>query len=184
MSIKNIKSEILKNWLKSHEAVLIDVREPGEHAAERISGANLLPLGDVCLEALPNFENKKLVLHCRSGKRSLNACNKLLEENQNLEIFNLEGGILAWISAGFKVEKSGKFFLPLDRQVQLIIGCGVFFGSFLAYFCHPLFFILPAFFGAGLCFAALSGWCGLAILLAKMPWNKNGGANAKSCFLR
>ena len=172
MNIKNIDSKTLKNWLKNNEATLVDVRELGEHAAERIAKANLLPLADVCKKALPNFENKKLVLHCRSGKRSLNACSKLLAEDGNLEIFNLEGGILAWIGAGFKVEKSGKFFLPLDRQVQLTIGGGVLGGSLLAYFCHPLFFILPAFFGAGLCFAALSGWCGLAILMAKMPWNK------------
>jgi rhodanese-related sulfurtransferase len=184
MTIQNINCETLKNWLKNNEAVLVDVREPGENAAERIAESNLLPLAEVSAKTLPNFENKKLVLHCRSGKRSLTACNKLLDENKNLEIFNLEGGILAWIAAGFAVEKSGKFFLPLDRQVQLIIGCGVLIGSLLSYFCNPLFFILPAFFGAGLCFAALSGWCGLAILLAKMPWNKKIGANAKSCFLK
>ena len=46
-------------------------------------------------------KDKKLVLHCRSGKRSLTAGAKLLEENPNLEIYNLEGGIIAWNNCTF-----------------------------------------------------------------------------------
>lgn len=172
MSVKNIDAKTLKKWLENNEAVVVDVREPAEHAAEKISGSNLLPLANVCKSALPKCENKKLVLHCRSGKRSLNACQKLISEDPNLEIYNLEGGISAWSAEGCEIKTSGKFFLPLDRQVQLTIGLGVVTGSLLGYLVSPIFFLLSGFFGLGLIFAGLSGYCGLAILMAKMPWNK------------
>jgi len=173
MSVKNIDSKTLKKWLENNEAVIVDVREPAEHEAKKISGANLLPLANVCKDALPCYENKKLVLHCHGGKRSLSACQKLISEDPDLEIYNLEGGISAWSSQGCEIKTSGKFFLPLDRQVQLTIGFGVLIGSILGYLFSAKFFLLSGFFGAGLIFAGISGYCGLAILMAKMPWNKS-----------
>jgi len=182
MTVKNIDAKTLKKWLENNEAILIDVREPSEHEAEKISGSNLLPLAKVCKSSLPKYENKKLVLHCRSGKRSANACQKLLGEDSALEIYNLEGGISAWSVEGCEIETSGKFFLPLDRQVQLTIGLGVFVASILGYLLSPSFFLLSGFFGVGLIFAGLSGYCGLAILMAKMPWNK-GCQKITSCSI-
>jgi rhodanese-related sulfurtransferase len=184
MPIKTVDSATLKRWMDSGEAVVVDVREPAEHAAEKIQGATLVPLGTVNKTALPETGGKKLVIHCRSGKRSMNACEKLLAEDPNLEIYNLEGGISAWGTAGHSVASSGKFFLPLDRQVQLTIGLGVLIGSLLAYFVNPLFFLLTGFFGAGLTFAGLSGFCGLAMVMARMPWNQVAGASPTSCSVR
>jgi rhodanese-related sulfurtransferase len=181
MPIKNIDAKTLKQWLANNEAIVVDVREPAEHEAKKIAGANLVPLANISKSSLPQYENKKLVLHCHSGKRSSSACQKLINEDPNLEIYNLEGGILAWNDAGCEIKSSGKFFLPLDRQVQLTIGLGVFIGSVLGFFVNPNFFLLSGFFGAGLIFAGLSGYCGLAIFMAKMPWNK--GCKATSCLL-
>ena len=183
MPIKNIDSNTLRKWISSNEAVLVDVREPAEHEAEKISGAKLMPLATVCKNNLPQCQNRKLVLHCRSGKRSQMACQKLLAEDDGLEIYNLEGGILAWMAAGNEAKTSGKFFLPLDRQVQLAIGFGVLIGSLLGYFVNPKFIFLAAFFGAGLIFAGLSGFCGLAIVMAKMPWNKGSKGEKSSCSI-
>lgn len=173
MPIKNVDAKTLKKWLDNKEAVVVDVREPAEHEAEKIVGANLVPLATVSKSALPKCENKKLVLHCKSGKRSSSACEKLLQEDPNLEIYNLEGGISAWVAEGCDVKSSGKFFLPLDRQVQLIIGSSVLIASILGYVVSAKFFLLSGFFGLGLAFAGLSGYCGLAIVVAKMPWNKS-----------
>ncbi len=178
MTIKSVDAKTLETWLKNGEAVLVDVREPAEHAAENISCAHLLPLSQVHINLLPEFKNKKLVIHCRSGKRSLSACELLVSQDPSLEVYNLEGGIMSWSSLGCKVESSGKFFLPLDRQVQLTIGLGVFLGSVLGYFVNPIYFLLSGFFGAGLIFAALSGTCALACLLTKMPWNKACGKSS------
>lgn len=182
MAIKNIDAKTLKKWLDNKEAVVVDVREPAEHEAEKIAGANLVPLSTVSKSSLPQCANKKLVVHCRSGKRSQAACEKLLNEDPNLEIYNLEGGIAAWTAEGCEVKSSGKFFLPLDRQVQLAIGTSVLIGSLLGYFVDSKFFLLSGFFGAGLIFAGLSGYCGLAIFMAKMPWNK-GCKTSVSCSI-
>lgn len=181
MPIKTINADILKKWIASDEVMLVDVREPAEHSAEKIDGAILVPLGSFNKSKIPNTSDKKLVIMCRTGKRSLNACQKLVAEDKDLEVYNLEGGITAWASAGNEIAKSLKFFLPLDQQVQLTIGLGVFLGSILAYFVNPLFFLLSGFFGAGLIFAGLSGFCGLALVMAKMPWNKNIGPVTNCC---
>jgi rhodanese-related sulfurtransferase len=172
MSIQTIDAKTLKSWLDKNEAIVVDVREPAEHAAENIFGSTLLPLSVFTKAALPNTDGKKIVIHCRSGSRATSACKKLLAEDPDLEVYNLEGGISAWSLAGNQIASSGKFFLPLDRQVQLTIGLGVLIGSLLAYFVHPMFSLLSGFFGAGLMFAGLSGFCGLAMVMAKMPWNQ------------
>lgn len=173
MPVKNIDPVTLKSWLDKGEAVLIDVREPSEHAAENIPVAFHLPLSRVSTSALPDASRKKLVIHCKAGKRGNAACEKLLAEDPNLELYNLEGGMDAWTQAGHEIASSGSFFLPLDRQVQLTIGAGVLTGVILGYVAHPGFLLLSALFGAGLINAGLTGWCGLAIVMAKMPWNQN-----------
>ena len=63
--------------------------------------------------------------------------------------------------------------LPLMRQVQLVIGVLALTGSVLAIAINPWFALIPAFLGAGLTMAGTTGWCGLAHLLAAMPWNRD-----------
>lgn len=172
MPLKTIDANTLKSWMDKREAVLVDVREPGEHGAEHIPGAFHLPLAKVCKSALPETSRRKLVIHCKAGRRGGAACEKLLAEDPSLELYHLEGGLDAWRQSGYEVKASGGFFLPLERQVQLSIGIGVLTGSALGYFVNPAWFLLPGFFGLGLINAGLTGWCGLAILIAKMPWNQ------------
>jgi len=169
---KTVDAETLKRWMQQDETVLIDVREPAEHKAEHIEGAHLLPLAQVCAASLPDGPKGKLVVHCLKGGRGSQACEKLLAEVPSLEIYNLEGGINAWSAAGFPVLKSGPFFLPLDRQVQLTIGICVLIGAALAYFVDPAFLLITVLIGAGLTIAGLTGFCGLARLMAIMPWNQ------------
>ncbi len=183
MPIKTVDAATLKRWMESGEALVVDVREPAEHAAEKISGSKLVPLGTVSKSAVPYCDGKKLVIHCRSGKRSASACEKLLAEDPNLEVYNLEGGISAWSAAGHTVASSGKFFLPLDRQVQLTIGLMLITGSVLGMIFSPAWFLLTGFIGAGLTIAGLTGFCGLAMVMAKTPWNQNV-AGATSCSVR
>jgi rhodanese-related sulfurtransferase len=172
MALKTIDAKTLKSWLDNNEAVLVDVREPAEHAAENIKGATLLPLGNVSKSALPPCAGKKLVIHCRKGGRGGSACQKLLAEDPSLDIYNLEGGIEAWNAAGLTVASSGKAFMPLDRQVQLTIGLLLIIGSTLGYFLTPAFLLLTCLIGVGLTVAGATGFCGLALVMAKMPWNQ------------
>lgn len=177
MPIKTVDANTLKRWLDNDEALVLDVREPAEHAAENIAGATLLPLSKVNKSALPDTRGRKLVIHCRSGKRSTNACEKLLAEDANLEVYNLEGGISAWNAAGHAIAESGKFFLSLDRQVQLAIGLMLMIANVLGNIFSPAWFLLTGFIGIGLMVAGLTGFCGLALVMAKMPWNQNGSCS-------
>jgi len=169
---KTIDAKTLKQWLERGEAVPVDVREPAEHRAQCIEGAKLLPLSNVRASSLPARMGKKLVIHCLKGGRGSQACEKLLAEDPSLEIYNLEGGLNAWGTAGFPIKRSGSFFLPLDRQVQLTIGICVLAATALAYFVDPAFLLIAAFIGVGLTIAGLTGFCGLARLVALMPWNQ------------
>jgi rhodanese-related sulfurtransferase len=173
MPIKTVDAKTLKTWLDSGEAMVIDVREASEYNAENIPGSKLVPLASISKKTLPEHKGKKLIVHCKGGKRGEAACEKLLKEDPNLEIYNLEGGISAWVEAGNPVKCSGKFFLPLDRQVQLTIGLCLLIGSILGYYVDTMFFLFSGFVGIGLTFAGLTGYCGLAMLMAKMPWNQN-----------
>lgn len=179
MSVKTVDAVTLKGWIDSGEAVVVDVREPAEYAAESIACATLLPLAAISKASLPNYRGKKLVIHCRKGGRGGSACEKLLAEDPNLDIYNLEGGINSWIEAGYPIASSGGFVLPLDRQVQLTIGLTLLAGSFIGFFLTPLLFILTGMVGVGLTIAGLTGFCGLAKVIAKMPWNQK--SSPKSC---
>lgn len=171
MTVKNIDVQTAKKWLDADEAILIDVRESIEHNTQKIEGAKLHPSGSICCSSIPETD-KKILVHCQKGGRGHNACQKLIAESDEINVYNIEGGIEAWKAAGLPVQNSDKKILPLDRQVQLTIGLSVLTFSLLAYFVHPAFALGAAFFGAGLTNAGLTGWCGLGMLIAKMPWNK------------
>lgn len=168
----SIDASTLKRWLDSGEALLIDVREPAEYAAEHIKGATLVPLASVTAGSLPTVPGCKIVTQCRKGGRGGNACQKLMNENPALELYNLAGGIEAWIQTGFPVEQGLRRVLPLDRQVQLAIGVLLLTFSALAYASSPAFLLATAAIGLGLSIAGLTGFCGLARILARMPWNR------------
>lgn len=101
--IKHITALTLKKWIESDEAFLIDVRTPGEYNIEKIANSQNIPLDEILANNIKLQSNKKIVVICRAGVRSLTACKKLTSDNPLLEIWNLEGGILAWKSAGFEI---------------------------------------------------------------------------------
>ncbi len=171
MEVKNINVQQAKQWLDQNEAILIDVREPAEHASQKIPDATLYPLAGICCGGLPKTD-KKILIHCQKGMRGSNACQKLMAEDAALEVYNIEGGIEAWRQAGMPVENGDKKILPLDRQVQLTMGLSLLAFGVLGYFVNPSFSLGAVFIGAGLTNAGLTGWCGLARLMAKMPWNR------------
>ncbi len=101
--IKSASVTELKQWLQAGEAVLVDVREPNEYEQGYIQGSVLIPLAGVEADTIPPFQGRKLVMQCRSGGRSRAACGKLVKSKPDLEVYNLEGGILAWQQAGYQV---------------------------------------------------------------------------------
>lgn len=172
----SIHPDELKSLLPSG-CCLVDVREPVEHAEHHIEGAKLIPLGQLEKRLGEIDRDTPVVVMCRSGKRGMEALKKL--ESLGVEkVRNLEGGILAWKTAGLPVGKHEKKVFPLMQQVQITIGIGVLVGVVLSQTVDPRFVYLSAFFGAGLVFAGTTGWCGLAILMSKMPWNRVSGQSS------
>ena len=170
-------SSILPAELKSllpSDCFLVDVREPVEHAEDHIEAAKLIPLGQLEKRVGEIDRNAPVVVMCRSGKRGAEAMKKLESLGFN-DVRNLEGGIIAWKELGHPVNKGDKKIMPLMQQVQLTIGLGVLTGAILAVTINPSWVYLCAFFGAGLTMAGSTGWCGLAILMSKMPWNRVAG---------
>ena len=171
MSPRLIEPQTLKQWMAEGSAVLVDVREPAEHRASRIAGARLMPLSTFQPGHLAS-ERGRLVLHCLKGGRGNTACEALLKASPDLEVYNLAGGIEGWVAAGLPVERGAGTVLPLDRQVQLTIGVLLLITTALSVLVHPAFVALAGVIGVGLTVAGLTGFCGLGMLIARMPWNR------------
>jgi len=168
----DVDPSLLDRWLKEGDATLVDVREDFEHAEERIPGAELMPLSRFDAAALRSrHPDERIVFHCRSGKRSADAAQRLAAEGALA--FNLAGGIEAWKAAGHDTERAaGAPPLPIMRQVQLAAGLLVVLGVALGALVNWWFLAISAFVGCGLMFAGATGWCGMARLLSLMPWNR------------
>jgi rhodanese-related sulfurtransferase len=76
---------------------LIDVREEFEYETANLQG-ELIPLGNIMLEADKISKDKQVVIHCRSGARSAAAIMQLEQQFGFTNLYNLKGGILAWMA--------------------------------------------------------------------------------------
>jgi rhodanese-related sulfurtransferase len=160
---------------------LIDVRTPAEFQEVHVDFARNVPLGQLQPEALmPGGSGEALYVICRSGNRGKQACRKLAAVG--LEVINVEGGTLAWEVAGLPVVRGTMKVISLERQVRIAAGFLVLVGAVLAMVVHPYFAGLSAFIGAGLMFSGITDTCGMAMMLARMPWNRVGaGAPGVTC---
>lgn len=174
MSLKTIDARTLQHRLAAGSAVLIDIREPDEHRRERIAGARLVPLSRFDEQRIAAVPGCAVVFHCKSGARTRGHAARLL--GKGYDAFMLEGGLEAWKAAGLPVERDLTAPLELQRQVQIAAGSLVLFGLLLAALISPWFLVLSGFVGAGLIFAGLTGFCGMARLLGAMPWNRRAAA--------
>ncbi|QNE33185.1 DUF2892 domain-containing protein [Sphingomonas sp. NBWT7] len=154
-------------------ARLIDIRGADEHARERIPGAINVPLyriGDLPRDCRP------VIFHCKSGMRTAANAAQLSAAAGNAPTYILGGGIDAWRQAGQPIITDRSQPLEIMRQVQITAGALVLTGVLLGALVAPNFFGLSAFVGAGLMFAGVTGWCGMANLLRVMPWNRRAKA--------
>ena len=96
--MKTITVEAVKARIDAGEKLLLlDVREPHEHADFNIGGT-LLPLGQVQalqVDDIEDWKDKEVIIYCRSGNRSGQACN-ILEQAGFTNVSNLVGGMLDW----------------------------------------------------------------------------------------
>lgn len=164
-----ITAHDLADQLGSRRVAVIDVREPMEYATGHIAGSLNIPLARLHQADLPQGP---LVLVCQSGNRSAKGVQTLLQRGINQPITDLQGGLPSWQQAGLPVRKLKNAPLPLMRQVQIAAGSLILLGLILSNTVAPAWILLTWFVGAGLTFAGITGFCGMARLLAVMPWNK------------
>ena len=166
---QRISAHDLADQLAEQRVKVIDVREPMEYAGGHIAGSLNVPLSRITKADLPRGP---LVLVCQSGNRSAKGVQTLMERGYANPVTDLEGGLPGWQQAGLPVRKLRNAPMPLMRQVQIAAGSLVLLGLILSNLVAPAWILLTWFVGAGLVFAGVSGFCGMARLLALMPWNK------------
>ncbi|CAM5350393.1 rhodanese family protein [Pseudomonas aeruginosa] len=169
MSLKPISPQAARDLL-SQGAVLIDIRGADEHAREHIAAARHVPMEHL-KGASPLDAAGGVIFHCRSGNRTqVNA--QTLSACAACDAYVLEGGLDAWKKAGLPVVADASQPMELQRQVQITAGTLIVLGAVLGATVSPWFHVLSGFVGAGFIFAGVSGFCGMARVLMRMPWNR------------
>ena len=104
--IKEVDSVAATQLINHKNALVLDVREESEYKAGHVLNAKLIPLGKLNerIGELEKYRDKPVVVVCRSGARSANAC-ALLGKQGFVEVYNLAGGMIAWQKANLPVKK-------------------------------------------------------------------------------
>jgi rhodanese-related sulfurtransferase len=169
-------SELHQRLKRGEKLNLIDVRTPAEHGEIHVPEVHLAPLEGLDaakLAAAKGFaKGEPLFIFCRSGNRSKQAAAKL-QKGGYQQCCIVEGGTMAWAQAGLPVNRGASRVISLERQVRIAAGILVLTGVLLTYIVNPAFILLSGFVGAGLTFAGITDWCGMGMIIAKMPWNQH-----------
>jgi len=104
--IKDVDTNAALQLINHKNAFILDVREPDEFKAGHILNAQLIPLGKLKerIGELAKYKDKPVVVVCRSGNRSGNAC-VALGKNEFTQAYNLAGGMMAWQKANLPTQK-------------------------------------------------------------------------------
>jgi glyoxylase-like metal-dependent hydrolase (beta-lactamase superfamily II)/rhodanese-related sulfurtransferase len=158
---------------------VLDVRTDVEFQSEHIDGSVQIPLDQLAARAdeARAVPAPRLLL-CRTGSRAEMARESLSKMGlAGLSV--VSGGLEAYRSAGGETVRSGEH-MSLERQVRILAGAVVVAGVGLGYMVHPFFFALAGLIGAGLVVAGVTDWCGMGLMLAKMPWNRGSTSERAS----
>lgn len=163
----------LRNLLRERNAVILDVRSPGEFASLHVEGSHNLPLDLLQDHAADVVQrtNGPIAVLCAQGVRSQQAA-RTLSAAGGADVHVLAGGIQAWQSAGGEVIR-GQGQWAMDRQVRLVAGTLVLTGI-LTSVVVPRTKWLAAAIGGGLTFSAVTNTCAMGRVLGYLPYNQSG----------
>lgn len=167
--LTNISAREVAQKLQDDSIRLIDIRESDEYLRSSVAQAESMPLSIISKHPI-SISEKPIVFTCQSGRRT-KMNEQLLEKVAQAPAYVMEGGMTAWNKENLPLLKSCQG-PSIFRQVQIIAGLIIIL-SFIASSIWPTSLWIALFVGIGLLFAGISGFCGMGILLAKMPWNKN-----------
>jgi len=189
-NLKNIPANAITE-LAAKGCHILDVRTDMEHRELHLDCPHThtpLDMLDVNVYAQTHNLNKdsEIFILCRSGKRAAAATQQFNAAGYT-NVHVITGGILAYQDCGTKLRgtnapaetlsccsstKIDKSPMTLERQVRIAAGLIVMIGASLALTISPYFALIPIGVGGGLVFAGITDQCGLALMLAKAPWNK------------
>jgi rhodanese-related sulfurtransferase len=179
-STRNISAQAFKQLRQesTDNLQIIDLRTHVEVNTERLDVSVNFPVQQLQAAELKSYlqqQNHKssqpIYLLCASGQRAVQASNQLQGQIES-QLVIIDGGLNALKLLGMSVIKGNSTVISLERQVRIASGTLVVSGVFSGLLVHPWFYGLAAFVGAGLVFAGVTNSCGMGMLLAKMPWNK------------
>lgn len=104
-AVQTVDANTLNEWIVKDEVLLIDVREPNEHARAHIPAAVLMPLSKLGGTELPDATGKKVAIVCASGARSAMAAERLFAQHYG-NVYNVHGGMMGWRMAGLEVAQN------------------------------------------------------------------------------
>ena len=193
-TVRSISAQDLQS-LDMRQVCIIDVRTPMEYMEKRLAvptvlaPVNELDPKDVALRH-GLLEDTPIVTLCASGRRATAAATKFMDAGFS-DVRVIDGGLAACQQAGVptvgQAPAKGKTAPSLDRQVRFAAGSLVASFFLLGYFVHAIFYLGVLFVAGGLIFSGITNWCGMALLLARAPWNKqtscaiNGPKPGASC---
>lgn len=173
-TVRTISPDDLQELIATgYNIELIDVRTPAEFREVHAEAAVNIPLDMIDPETIlrqRESDNEPLYFICRSDSRARKAC-EAFQSVGCLDVVNVAGGTIAWDDLGLPVVRGART-ISLERQVRIAAGSLVVVGVVLGWLVHPALTGIAAFVGSGLVFAGVTDTCGMAMLLAKMPWNQ------------
>ena len=178
MNIDKISAELfLQRREQVSDMLVVDVRTKAEMKSEFLQGSQNLPLQDITKNHLQDLIKSQEVagiptvyLLCGTGMRAEKAIEQL--EGYEGALVIVDGGINALKAIGCSMNRGNGSVISLERQVRIAAGSFVLLGVVLGATVNPNYYALSAFVGAGLVFAGITDTCGMAMLLARMPWNR------------
>lgn len=170
VAINKMTAEQFRSCQHSPDYCVIDVRDREEYAVKAEANSCNWPLNSISAETVADFVKERgllpgqtVVLLCARGMRAGMAAEKLANLLPN-PIVVVEGGHTALAPANAP--------MSIERQVRIAAGSLVLSGVLGGLLVHPALVGISAFVGAGLIFAGVTDWCGMGLLLMKMPWNR------------
>lgn len=157
------------------DCVILDVRTLAEHRQLKLKSRHVhVPLDELdparFMAERGLTAGTPVLMLCHAGKRAAVAAARFQAAGfPNVRV--IEGGITGCEACGLPLVR-GAGGMSLERQVRIVAGAVVLLGVILGWTVNYNFYLLAAFVGAGLVFSGATGWCGMAMLLARAPWNR------------
>ncbi len=160
--------KIVKQKISDNTTLLIDIRSNNEYLSEHIDGAININPDDI---KNYNYKDKNVIFYCLSGVRTQRLKEKLITLPSQ-KSFIMKDGINGWKIAGYTTVKNHKYHMTIMQQVQVTISLLLFISLLLSYTISPWFSLIILCIATGLMVAGITGFCGMAAFLSKMPWNR------------